>query len=254
MSTVYIGDTLVNDIFLGSARIGEPNPVNLTLVTSGLTAYFDAAYSASSVNWKSTTGKYTASFLKTIYQSSPPQYYEITGSISDITYGDNENLNSASLSGTGSRTVMVWINPSSGSADSNILWYGNPAGNKLLFEISSGSIGQNYLKIANDTSSSIATANGAVSLGNWQMATYTTNGTNTFSGINIWLNSNKQSIAGATTWDIDTTGIRYWETGTVNSSLSYLGKIGAHLVYNRTLTDAEIIQNVNYFKSRFGIP
>ena len=255
MQTVYIGNTLVNDVMLGSQRMQDVLLDKPSIVTSGLTAYFDASFNATTSSWRATSGNFTASFGGTVYNSAYPQNYQLTGSLAGITYGLNTALSTASLSGTGSRTLIAFVSPVSSSNEGNIVWCGDGALNGLRFLVTSSSLN---LKIVSNGTASPSTETftglGGLSLNNWSMAAYTTDGTNNTNGINVWLNNTSQSFSNGGTWDIQTVGTRYWETGTIGGLLPFRGRIAFHLVYNRKLTDSEMLQNYEYFKFRFGLP
>jgi hypothetical protein len=256
MQTVYIGNTLVNDVMLGSQRMGDILLDKVSIVTSGLTAYFDASFNASASSWRATTGNYTASIGGTIYNSTYPQNYQLTSSIAGITYGLNTALSSASLSGTGSRTMITFISPASSSTDATVVWTGDgaPGNPGLKFLVTSSSLN---LKIISDRTASPSTETftglGSLSLNNWFMAAYTTDGTDNTNGITVWLNNASQSFSNGGTWLVAEAGTRYWETGAINAQFPFRGRIAFHLVYNRKLSDAEMIQNYDYFKLRFGL-
>ena len=61
--------------------------------------------------------------------------------------------------------------------------------------------------------------------------------------------------ANATTYDITAGGpwTGFTHIGAYYGGSQYWGKVAVFLHYNRTLTDAEITQNYNVFKSRFGL-
>jgi hypothetical protein len=255
MQTVYIGNTLVNDVMLGSQRMGDVLLDKPAIVTSGLTAYFDASFNATTSSWRATTGNYTASIGGTIYNSTYPQNYQLTSSLAGISYGFNNALITASLQGTGSRTVISFVSPVSSSSEGNIVWTGDGALNGLRFLVTSSSL--NLKLVSNATglpSNQTFTELGAMSLNNWFMAAYTTDGTNSTNGINVWLNNASQSFSNGGTWYVAEDGVRYWEAGSIGGQLTFRGRIAFHLVYNRKLTDAEMIQNYDYFKLRFGLP
>jgi hypothetical protein len=261
MQTVYIGNTLVNDVMLGSNRMSDVISTAPSLVTSGLTLYFDAAYSASSTQWRAKVTPsgtaLTASLSQTIYSTTPPQYLNFTGSASVCTYiaGPAEGaLTSASLAGTGARTVMTFIYPKeSSSLDNNIVWTGGAGDDRLFFQITSGSL--NYLKIETlkgTTTQSVATQLGEIPYNQWNLVGYTTNGTNTYNGIDVWMNTQKQSLSGSTQWNVATTGTAYMEGSTAFGIKPYYGYVASTVVYNRKLTDSEWLQNYEYFQYRFG--
>ena len=64
------------------------------------------------------------------------------------------------------------------------------------------------------------------------------------------LDSNKAQLSGASTFNV---GTLYWIFGTSNSNFPFSGSIFTQMIYNRKLTDNEILQNYQYFKYRLGL-
>ena len=137
MQTVYIGNTLVNDIFVGSGRQSDVFNVSPSIVTASLVYYWDAAYSASAANWRNVlpfTGSVakTGSLTQTSYTSTYPQSFNLTGSVADINFGATPSQ----LVGTGPYTLILYVKPVNGIGNTNLLWYGSVVGDRVEPQIS----------------------------------------------------------------------------------------------------------------------
>ena len=245
MQTVYIGNTLVNDVFVGSQKANDVLSYTPTIVTSSLIHYFDASYSASAANWRDSVGNRTGSLFQTSYTSTYPESFNLTGSIPDINFGSVP----VSLQGSGERTVIVWVYSKAGNTKRNMTWMGSVNSSDLVLFHTGSATGLNYVAIGSDATSSVATSL-PISLNEWHQVAYTTDGTNTYGGINLWLDSNKAQLSGASTFNV---GTLYWIFGTSNSNFPFSGSIFTQMIYNRKLTDNEILQNYQYFKYRLGL-
>jgi hypothetical protein len=252
MQTVYIGNTLVNDVMLGSSRMSEVTNTPPKLVTSSLRYYYDASISASAANWRAVlpyTGSSarTGSLTQTTYTSTYPQTFNLTGSVADINFSPTPN----ELTGSGPYTIQLFVKPVNDTGNTNLFWYGAALGGGPGLQLQmSGSIGgTKYLRIETDASSSVAT-NCEVALNEYQLITLTTNGTANFSGISVWVDSVQQSILGSEVFNVTQTS--YWIIGTISGIRPLSGSVISHLVYNRKLSDNEILQNLTYFKARIG--
>jgi hypothetical protein len=85
------------------------------------------------------------------------------------------------------------------------------------------------------------------------MVGYTTNGGNTIAAFEVWLNGNKQALTGSGTWTVQTTGgNNFWAMGLIGNTRPYSGSIGYTFIYNRKLTDAEILQDYEYMQYYFN--
>lgn len=252
MQTVYIGSTLVNDVMLGSSRMSEVTNTPPKLVTSSLSYYYDASISASAANWRAVipyTGSstHTGSLTQTTYTSTYPQTFNLTGSVADINFNGTPN----ELTGSGPYTIQMFVKPVNDTGNTNLFWYGAALGGGTGLQLQmSGSIGgTKYLRIETDTSSSVAT-NCEVALNEYQLITLTTNGTANFSGISVWVDNVQQSILGNEAFNVTSTS--FWVIGTISAIRPLSGSVISHLVYNRKLSDNEVLQNLTYFKARIG--
>lgn len=255
MQTIYIGNTLVNDVMLGANRMSDVFNVSPSIVTSSLLYYFDAAYSASAANWRTVlpfTGSMgelqrTGSLTQTTYTSTYPQSFNLTGSVADINFAGNTPNE---LTGSGPYTVQLFVNPVKDTGSMNLFWWGNAAGSDLQLQMS-GSIGENkFLRIETSGTSSVAT-NCVVALNKYQLITLTADGTNQYSTFNVWVDGVKQAISGSTSFA--PLGTLYSVIGTYSSQRPLSGSVVSYLTYNRKLSDNEILQNLRYYQARLGM-
>ena len=264
MQTVYIGNTLINDVMLGSRRMDDVLQLQVQSVKTSLTALWDGNYNTTTSSWQASVGNYTASIgsgVKLITGSGQTSYYSLTSSLPSFAWGSPADIISAGLSFTGSRTVLLWINPINLTNQSVLTWCGQNAGGAdtgvIEFVISSAT-NLNKLVISGSTAAGIVTAEratnlGSVTTGSWQMVGYTTNGGNTLAAFDVWLNNNKQSLTGSGQWTVKTDGgNNFWEFGLISGLKPYSGSIAYQFIYNRKLTDSEIAQNYQYMQTYFN--
>jgi len=257
MQTIYVGNTLINDIALGAAQIQNIWATPPEISTLNLQYWFDTSFSASSVNWKANFGNATGSLTSTTFNSSYPPRYVMTG-VSEI----NFSTGNPGGSGFAPRTNMVAFNTTTTSSVQNIVWYGNPGGGHFLeLQISTGSgaLSSNaYLKVQmvndtglseNPTTSSVAYDLGPISPNKWYVATLQTTGSR-FSGISVWLNNVSQSFTGNGTW---TTDDIYWSIGSAGGGRPFAGSIQSNLYYNSVISASAILQNLEYYKLKLAL-
>lgn len=245
MQTVYIGNTLVNDVMLGSNRMADVRSTPPKLVTSSLVYYWDASVSASAANWRNVIpyGNTTASLTQTTYTSAYPQTFNLTGSVADINLGSTPaQIQSAPY------TVLMVVSQKNDTDLTNLTWWGGSPFSNLSLQ-TTGSIGSpKKLRVKTDNSASIAN-NLNFTLNDFHQVVLTVNGS-TFADINVWVDNNKQSFTGGTT--LGSIGSLYWIIGTENSQRPLSGSVISYCAYNRVLTDSEILTNYDYFQTRLG--
>lgn len=253
MQLVYLGNTLINDVMLGSQRMDDVLQKQYSMVSSSLTAFFDGNYGVASGSnlWSASVSPLTASIGRGYYDEASTSFI-LTGSLSTITYGVNDGLVSASIAGVGDRTMTVYFKPNDGTTESNLVWTGNPGNDRILFMMTTGSA--NYLKLltvrAGTTRRQVATSLGGVNINQWNFAAYTANSTGAINNIVFYLNGSKFNLTAAGDWGSETAGNDFWETSTVNGIYPLYGNVAFHSVHNRVLSDAEINEIYNYYKQR----
>lgn len=256
MQTIYIGNTLVNDIMLGSNRMSDVFNISPSIVTSSLFYYFDSATSASAANWRATipyTGSggatRTGSLFQTNYTSQNPATFNLTGSQASIDFGGGTP---AVIAGSGPYTIQLFAKPVNDIGLIDLFWYGAAlgGGTSYQFQISGSVGGTKFLRIETDLTSSVA-RDCVVSLNQYHQFTFTADGTANFNGLNLWVDGTKQAISGSTAFGplVNTT---YHSIGTNNGQRPLSGSVVGYLIYNRKLSDNEILQNLRYFNARVG--
>jgi hypothetical protein len=253
MQTIYVGNTLINDIALGSTQIQEVWSTPPQISTTNLQYWFDCSFSASVSNWRANFGNATGSLVNASFESSYPQRYVLTGANNEILFsGGNPGT------GTAARTTVVTFNTTTTGSVQNIVWFGNPTTSDLLaLQISTGSVGTDaYLKVLYLdtqapilTTSSIATELGPISPNKWYMATLQTTGS-TFEGITVWLNNKSQTFNGTGSW---TTANTYWINGAASGVNPFAGSIQANLYYNSYISQSAVLQDYQYYKLKLAI-
>jgi len=271
MQTVYIGNTLINDVMLGSQRMDDVLQLNVTPIRTGLTALWEGNYNTATSSWRAYVGNYTASMdpagangkVTLITGSNKTPYYAFSGSLPSFVWGNASDITSTGQDLAKARTVLLWINPSSLTNQSVLSWCGQNAGGvlngDLQFVISSAA-NQNKLVISGSlpNGGGVISTGSAVNLnsvvtGSWQMVGYTTNGGNTIGAFEVWLNNSKQALTGSGIWGVKVDGgNNFWEFGLVSGIKPYSGSMAYQFVYNRKLSDSEIIQNYDYIRSTFN--
>ena len=211
-----------------------------SLVTSGLVLCLDAgnakSYPGSGTTWTDLSGNGNTGTL-----TNGPTYSSANGgSIVFDGVNDYVGLTAGLLSGTGDFTVSQWIQSS--SIGSGIHAFGNyPAGNLQMF-FASSAVGMwlgNSSAYANEATHYTAS---------WVMFTCLRSGTVTQVYKNetlIQTGSSDSTIGG--------TGAAFRLGGNTNNVEWYTGKIGTTNVYNRALSAAEVKQNFNALRGRYGV-
>jgi hypothetical protein len=214
-----------------------------------------ASYPGTGANWYDlSTSAITASLVSSpTYSSTSGSYIAFNGS------GQYATLASAPLAGGDSSYSYFVITVPQVDAVAMILYQGNEAPNERGamimcdsgFTAPSGGFGFNGY--AND---SIIGCGGVVpvTLGTWQSMAFTLD---TGSAIPFYLYKNGNLSAsgsatnGASSLNLGTGSARIAANG--NNGENYTGKIAVCMMYDRTLSTAEIQQNHNYFASRYSL-
>lgn len=145
MQTIYIGNTLVNDVMLGSKRMDIP--FERKIPTQSLLAWFDGTYYNNTDSWYSVKGNATASLSGSVLPQWKAEYGGIfnytTASISVITSSLSNLINvltsSATANGT-DFTIFVTTRYSGSSTDHHGRTLSAQNGN-FLFPTYGGSAG-----------------------------------------------------------------------------------------------------------------
>lgn len=254
MQNIYVGSTLINDVYLGSGQMQNIWLNQPYIEYTNLQYWFDCSFSASAANWRANVGNATGSLVNASYQSSYPPRYVLTGANNEILFSPGN----PGGSGTAARTTTVAFNTATTGSVQNIVWFGNPTSDFLGLQISTGSSGTDaYLKVQytnfaspfTGTTSSIATELGPISPNKWYVATLQTTGS-TFAGITVWLNNKSQTFSGTGSW---TANNLYWINGAANGVSPISGSIQSNLYYNSYISSSVVLNNYEYYKLKLAI-
>jgi hypothetical protein len=235
-----------NGFSLSKVVSNESGPA---IVTNGLTLYLDAgnasSYSGTGTNWNDLSGNGNNAIFNTTptYNSSLGGYFQLNG-------GQIVQSFPSSISPIGnSRTVIVWFNIADTTrrgliatrdAGSNGGWAfvvnRNASGNLSFFNIAGGLI-EKAAGISSNT---------------WYMATVTYNYSTSTAELFINASSlgTQSSFAAGSNSGFNGVVAAEQENG---FSGAFSGKYSIVNIYNRVLNNTEILQNYNFFKSRYGL-
>jgi len=258
--------------WLGGFITATQNPLSSTFavdvpsyVTSGLVAYWDAAntvsYPGSGTTWYTTAGgaNNAMSLSGLTYTDTAPSYFTFNGSSSYAAQNSPVDLPT-----TGDSTVLIWCMPDSTGPSNQytgLVSYGSrytadPSNARLLSLYTSGST--MYVSSAywgNDyTPNSLAvTADAWNMVGMIARGGGISNNTTLYSGNaagGLLSQTGTSSAAGRT---FNTTVVNLAFGMTDYPGRYFKGRIAIVMIYNRELTSAEVTQNYNAFKARFGL-
>jgi hypothetical protein len=258
ISNIYLGTTAVSAGYLGSTQVFGAVTAS-TYVTGGLKFYVDAGVSGSypgtgNLWYDLSTSAITASLVGSpTYSSTSGSYIGFNGS------GQYATLASAPLQFFDATYSYFVVVVPEANATSMILYQGAESTNNRGAMIQCDSSitppvgGFGFNGYNND---SIVGCGGAapITLGNWQSMAFTLD---TGSAIPFYLYRNGTISAsgsatnGATNLQLEDNEARIGANG--NNGENFTGKIAVCMMYDKTLTTAEIQQNHNYFASRYGL-
>jgi hypothetical protein len=222
-----------------------------TIVTNGLVLYLDAAnnksYPGSGTSWGDLTGNSNTNTL-----TNGPTFNSANGG-SIVFDGTNDEvaINSSTIAriGTSNHTISVFVNNDITSEEDLFGTGGIGVGDVLLMIYLAKFRGHAWSSTGN---SNVFDSPNTIGTGGWNMLTQrVTWGAN----MDLFENGIKAGTkvlsgnAPSSTQNTAYLGARY--PGTGPSHLQ--GKIGLVTVYNRALTDSEVLQNYNAIKTRFGL-
>lgn len=230
------------------------------IVTNGLVAYWDAlntsSYSGSGSSWYDLSGNgYTAAL-----QNSPTFNNDGTGSFT--LNGTNQWIDMSAVTYTGfpryaqAGTISIWFKTSSTAANLSLFGLGNNLTNGMRVNmwISSQTFG---CETVND---GISSDFGTFSLNTWYNFTIVIPANSTTSLLKLYVNGVNRTAAygGTNNWTISIAGAGNGQCciGTIpgyNLGYFFPGTIALPMVYNRDLGAAEVLQNFNFHKARFGL-
>ncbi len=212
------------------------------IVTSDLVLYLDAAnyrsYVGSGTTWNDLSlSKNTSSLVNSpTYSSANNGYISFDGTNDYISVNSNANILSYS-----EYTKIAWFYVTTFSTANNIISGGVSGQHAFWLYVS------NRLYAGHNGNWATVTGNTTLSLNTWYFGATTYNNT---TGWKLYLNGIEDgSSINSTTF----TGNQEILVGAYGAGNYYSGRIGLVQVYNRTLTAAEILQNYNATKKRYGL-
>ena len=225
-------------------------------ITNGLVLYYDpsnpTSYPGSGTTITDLSGNSRNGTMSNITFTSP--YFTYNGTSSQISVADNALLEP----GTGDWTMEVWVNQTN-SGNDVVLGKFDPGGTSQDVSYSIRTTGTNYYaQIGSGTGSGATlfvnstTATGT--LNTWYQIVYvfTNIAENT---LQTFVNgSSIGSVSHSLASILNTTANLY--IGSYNNgeyAQWFDGKIGITRLYNRALTSAEVLQNYNVDKSKYGL-
>ena len=221
-------------------------------VTSGLELYYDPSQSASYPGSGTTLYDLSPSGVNATIAGSP------TDSGNWFTFTGTQSIQTGNLFGLFSgwqHSLEIWFSPSAAGAVFSDTGSGPTNTGYHTTGLEVYQTGPFYLTNAMLWSSTATTrvGGGTVSLNNWYQLVRTYNGSNTASA---YLNKVKASDT-SISWINPTPGW-YLNFGSSESTFfangsAFQGKLGVIRLYNRVLTQAEVTQNYNATKARYGL-
>lgn len=228
------------------------------VVTSSLLLHLDAgdttSYPGTGTVWTDISGKgNNFNIVASAYNSSGPKYMDFNGS-----YGIAKNTADISISDATGVTYCVWTRIKNSSGDWRTLTRSYSADHHVIiqnggWEIgmydndSGGFIGSGY---SQQSLPNYGTSNWIALYWRWQTAS---------PYYEMSYNDSPEIIRGSITnsngrYNRGFGSLGGYHNGSTSPSdaSQYWGDIGVFMAYNRRLTDAELLQNYYYYKTRFG--
>lgn len=224
-----------------------------TLVSSGLKLNLDASSSSSypgtGTTWTDLSGNGYNFTLQnaSAYNSSGVKYMDFNGS-----YGAAIIASGTDIPVTGDVTAIVWTRIKNSTAEWRTLFRSQTTGGNHGVIIESGS---NRLGMYNGGFyDSTFTVNNLPGYGTttWAMMTWRFNASTT-PYYNFSYNDTPSTLRGSNSSSASAFAQGIYVIGSYQGGSQYWGDIAQVLLYNRVLTDTEVLQNFNATRSRFGL-
>lgn len=227
-------------------------------VTTNLILHLDAgntsSYPGSGTVWSDISGSNNNfNIVASAYNSTGVKYMDFNGS-----YGCAKNSSDISISDATGVTYCVWTRVKNSSADWRTLTRSYSSDHHVIIQYNGWEIGM----YDNDSAGFVGSGFSQQSLPNY--------GTSNWVSIYWrWKNSSPYyemsyndtpgtirgsitNVAGSFNRGFGSVGAYHNGNQTPSDASQYWGDIAVFMAYNRRLTDAELLQNYNYYKSRFG--
>lgn len=227
---------------------------NTSIVRSGLVLHLDAAniksYPGSGTAWNDMSGRSGSGVLTNSPVFNAAGYFTFDGA-SDYVRFTRSDLNAGTFAYT-QITCNLWYKPSASGA-------GNVTANNLItvensFEISVGNLGTGYhgINYASNPWAWYGTSDNVLKNDVWHMITFVHASTGRWlyvNGIQVFYQGDSGNVsAGTSAYPYLTLMGRYDGSGSQAT-----GALASVTLYNRVLTVAEIKQNFEAYRGRYGI-
>ena len=252
MQTVYIGNTLINDVYLGSQRVDDviqPISSSSPIPTSGLVAWYDAS-NASSYPGTGTTWTDLSPLAGTGTIVGSPTFNSTTKL---FTFSSSQRVDLTQFLTAGQPTYSYYVVANAGNnGTTQVFGQGTEANNQRAFMIRiSGYFGFNGYNNDNNTPSGM---NVATSTLKGIALTMDNDAANQSQALRFYLNGSfvttSGTTGGATNLNVGTTARIASNAG--NGEL-FNGEIGVCIAYNRVLSDAEITTINTYYATKYTL-
>lgn len=207
-------------------------------VTSGLITYLDAGDNASYPGTGTTWTDLSPAANNFTLTSSPP--WTSAGSLSYFTFAGGYAVSAAILPATAYTKIAVFYVT---GAYSNIISGGITSSDHAFWGNNS-----QFLQSGHNGAWSTVVSPVTTPLNQW---VYGAVSFNTTTGWRLYLNQNTPVTNASTTTFSPTPAV--CEVGAYQNANQMNGRAAVAMIYNRVLSDSEITQNYNYFKTRFSI-
>lgn len=247
---VNYGSVLIYNRVLSAAEIAQnyraqKEKFTNTIVQQGLTGIFDAgnpySYAGAGTVWYDVSGNnYTGSLTNGPTYSNQTILFDGTNDFIDLTTAN------VAVSGNGARSIFVWMRTTAGGLI-GFVGTGTPA-NSQAFNLVKYSSGVGVMGYNNDFYPGAGAAGVTLNDGNWHYIGATFDGTNLRTYADGVLDNTSGAITYSTTGQNNFIG-KSNHTGNENY---FNGNMGLVQFYNRALSGAEVLQNYNATKGRYG--
>ena len=233
----------------------DPYSSTPTIISSGLKLNLDASssssYSGSGTTWTDLSGNGYNFTLQNVgaYNSSGVKYMDFNGS-----YGAAIIASGTDIPVTGNVTAIVWTRIKNSTADWRTLFRASTTGGNHNVIIESGSNRLGMYSQASAFQDSGFTVNNLPGYGTttWAMMTWRFNASTT-PYYNFSYNDTPSTLRGSNNSAASGFIHGIYALGFYQGGSQYWGDIAQVLLYDRVLTDAEVLQNFNATRSRFGL-
>jgi hypothetical protein len=217
-----------------------------TIVQQGLVLNLDAgnpySYAGAGTTWYDVSGNNYSGSL-----TNGPVYSTVNSGII-VFDGSNDYVDltgaTLSISGNASRSMFVWVKTTY-NGNQGFIATGTPAGSQTFNLVKYGS----YVGVMGYNNDFYPSSGKAIADGVWHYVGVTFDGTNLRTYVDGALDNTSGTITYTTTGQNNYVGMSN-HVGNYNFTN---GSIGSAQIYNRTLSAAEVLQNYNATKGRFGL-